>query len=81
MVERHNDKHRVVKDLSGEPLRLALVKKEEYEDKEYDLYTICKVLKRDEEYEYIPLYSETFTPQQYAAFYDNATYYIAVTEE
>ena len=44
MEEKHNDKYKIVNDLSGEPLRLTLKLKEEIKGKDYDLYTICKVV-------------------------------------
>lgn len=65
-----------VKDFSGEEVILTLVKKEEYPDKEYDLYTVCKVIKRENEKdELFPLYDETFTKEQVSKFYKNAAYY------
>ena len=44
MEERRNEKYTIVNDLSGEPLRLTLKLKEEIKGKDYNLYTICKVV-------------------------------------
>ena len=86
MVEISSDKYMVIKDFTGEPLKLTLVKKEEYPDKEYNLYSVCKVVEDDtkegdERYTFIPLYDETFTEDQYNEFYNVPRHYIAVKQE
>ena len=40
------NKFYIAKTFCGEPVTLTLVKKKSYEDKEYDLYKVCKVEKR-----------------------------------
>lgn len=43
---------------------------------------VCKVRKNEEgKDEYIPLYPETFTPQQVEKFYKNPTYYEAYLQD
>lgn len=43
---------------------------------------VCKVRKNEEgKNEYIPLYPETFTPQQVERFYKNPTYYEAYLKD
>lgn len=72
----------ISKDFSGAELKLTLVKKEEYKDKEYDLYSVCKVIeKEDGEVELVPLYNETFTPKQLDAFYNGPSSFIAVKQD
>ncbi len=75
MSDNHNYKFKKVKDFSGETLVLTLVKKEEYKDKLYDLYTVCKVVQDGDEKIKIPLYDETFTREQVESFYNDSTYY------
>lgn len=73
-----------VKDFdTGEILKLTLIKKEEYPHKDYDLYTVCKILenKETEEEQVIPLYNETFTSKQIDEFYNEPTYYVAGLQE
>lgn len=79
MINEYGERFKVIKDFGGETLRLTLIKKQDYEDKNYSLYLVCKVVKNEEgKNEYIPLYPETFTPQQVERFYKNPTYYEAV---
>ena len=55
-----------VKDFkTGEVVRLALVMKEEYPNKDFDLYMVCKVVNN----ELVLLYNETFTKKQVEEFY------------
>lgn len=65
----------------GNPLKLTLRLKEKCENKDYDRYSVCKVVEEDGKLKYIPLYEETFTEKQYNKFFDNPTYYIAVTQD
>ena len=57
------------KDFSGAPLKLTLDLKQEFEDKKYALYYVSKVVEKNNELEIIPLYAETFTPEQVEDFY------------
>lgn len=59
------------KNCYGTPAMLTLIKKEEYKNKEYDLYMVCKVVEVDGEFIYTPLYSETFTSKQIEDFYND----------
>lgn len=77
MEEIRNDKFQVIKDFSGEEIKLTLELKEEWPDKENDLYTVCKV----KDGKNIPLYNETFTPEQVDVFYNHPMYYVAVVKE
>ena len=82
MINEYGERFKVIKDFGGETLRLTLVKKQDYEDKEYSLYMVCKVRKNEDgKDEYIPLYPETFTPRQVEKFYKNPTYYEAVIQD
>lgn len=78
MKEKSSYNFVIRKDFSGEPIRLTLRLKEVYENKEYNLYTICKVVKVDKEDEFLPLYDETFTSKQYEKFFNDPSYYIPV---
>lgn len=73
---------RIGKDYSGAILKLTLVKKQECVGKDYDLYTVCKVIdngvgKRTFE----SLYDETFTDKQIEKFYNNPRFNIEEEEE
>ena len=66
-------------------IKLTLIKKREYKDKDYDLYTICKVIEipsaidtKNKKNKIIPLYDETFTPTQIEKFYKQPINYSAV---
>lgn len=79
MNVRGRGKWKLTKDVTGQLLKLALVKIVEYPNKKYDLYTVCKVLENKEnpnEEEYIPLYNETFTKEQYDDFYKKPRYFL-----
>ena len=65
--------YKLTRGCTGEIIKLTLVKVEECKGKEYDLYEICKINKYGKK---IPLYCETFTPEQVAAFYKGPKYYI-----
>ena len=67
----NNQKIRIknTKDFSGAPLKLTLDLKQKFEDRKYDLYYVSKVVEKDGEREIIPLYAETFTPEQVEEFY------------
>ena len=58
-------------------IKLTLIKKREYKDKDYDLYTICKVIDVNKK-KLLPLYDETFTPNQIEKFYKQPINYSAV---
>lgn len=62
---------------TGEVVKLALVLKEEYPNKDYDLYMVCKVVNN----ELVHLYNETFTDKQIDEFYNEAAYYEAKMQE
>ena len=82
MNDNHNYKFKKVKDFSGSTLKLTLVKKAECADKRYSLYTVNKIVKNENgEDTLIPLYDETFTPEQVNTFYNNSTYYTPVEPE
>ena len=59
----------VEKIVCGEKVKLTLKLKQEFKDKEYNLFTVCKVVGKEK----IPLYNETFTHAQVIAFYENPT--------
>ena len=85
-MEIHNridfGRYRIVKCMDGKPLKLTLVKKEEYEDKDYDLYEVCKVIENEEgKKERVKMYNETFTKRELHKFYNDPTYYIAVSPD
>lgn len=67
-------RYRNVRDFSGDTVVLTLKMKQKYKDKEYNLYTVCKVIKNGEKEELIPLYDETFTREQVDRFYKGTTY-------
>ena len=78
MDHKRYDRYKLIKDFGGEILKLTLIKKQDIKDKEYDLYTVCKVRTDEQgEEEIIPLYPETFTPAQVEEFYKKPTYYEA----
>lgn len=70
MGEKQFEKGKTVRDFNGRMVKLVLVKKDVYEDKDYDLYTVCKVIGNGKDRKLEPLYDETFTPKQVEAFYD-----------
>lgn len=65
--------YKVRKDLDGNIIKLKLVKIKDYE--KFTLYQVVKVINDKEE---IPLYKETFTPEQYNDFYELPAWYEAV---
>lgn len=74
------DRCNLVKNFDGTPLKLELKLEQEFVDKKYDLYAVCKVVEKDGEKEYIKLYSETFTPEQVRAFHSKNRYYLTDEE-
>ena len=69
---------KIGKDITGKYLKLTLRKKQEVKDKPYDIYEVCKVIDNGvDDPEFIPLYHESFTPQQVEEFYGNPISYHA----
>ena len=82
MDHKRYDRYKLIKDFGGEVLKLTLIKKQSFEDKEYDLYMVCKVRTGEQgEDEIIELYPETFTNQQVEEFYKKPTYYEAYLKD
>lgn len=81
MSEPHNCCFRKVRDFNGNILKLALKLEKEYENKNYDLYYVCKVVKDGNEEKKIKLYQETFTPEQVDNFYNNPSYYVTEIQD
>lgn len=73
---------RIGKDYSGAILKLTLVKKQECVGKDYDLYTVCKVIDNGVgERTFEKLYDETFTDKQIEKFYSNPRFHMDEEEE
>lgn len=77
MGKEHNQ-YKITKEFGGGLARLELVKKQDFKKKQFSLYTVCKVREEEGKKKYIPLYDETFTPQQVNAFYAIPTWYKAL---
>ena len=76
------DRHKLVTDLKGNPLRLTLRKVQDIKGRNYSLYNVCKVTYNDDgSREVKRLYSESLTEAQVRAFYERPTYYIPEKEE
>lgn len=61
-----------IKNFGSDQIVLTLKLKEKMSNKNYDLYTVCKIVDEKE----IPLYNETFTNEQVEKFYQKPSYYI-----
>lgn len=60
-----------IKNFGGEQIVLTLKMKQKMPGKQFNLYTVCKVVEgRD-----IPLYDECLTKEQYNKFFDKPSYY------
>ncbi len=57
---------RAKRDFSGEIIKLTLVKVKDYG--KFTLYTVTKIIGNEK----IPLYNESFTPEQVNAFYNTS---------
>lgn len=77
MLYKRNGREQRIKSFGGEQIVLTLKMKQEFPDKNYNLYTVCR-LKNNEE---IPLYDETFTNEQLNKFYNKPSYYIPENNE
>ena len=82
MINEYAERFKVINDFGGNALRLTLIKKQDIENKKYNLYMVCKVVKNEEgKDEIIPLYPETFTDTQVERFYNHPTYYEAYMKD
>lgn len=77
-MEKEHNQYKITKEFGGGFAKLQLVKKQDFENKQFSLYTVCKVREDDGEKKYIPLYNETFTPRQVTAFYAIPGWYKAL---
>ena len=77
-MEKKHNQYKVTKEFGGGLARLELVKEQDFPNKQFSLYSVCKVTEEDGEKKYTPLYNETFTPQQVRAFYAIPMWYKAL---
>lgn len=65
-----------IKNFGGEQIVLTLKLKQEFKNKPFNLYDVCKVVDGNN----IPLYSECLTEEQVNKFFDKPSYYLADKE-